>query len=109
MRPIDADLLLKFPFLQGRFDRKNGNPVYISAWETFKELVESQPILRIDGLTEYESKPHDNSRWIIHLEGEYSTVCECPDCGGWQNFWYDDLTKYCSRCGSCMEKEDGKE
>lgn len=109
MRPIDADLLLKFHFLQGKFDRENGDPHYIYAWETFKEVVEGQPILKEIPDIERDGTVIQDTKWVLVVAGEYCTVCECPDC---QEYVYVyegySFPNYCPNCGKEMveEKDD---
>ena len=102
MRPIDADFLLKMAFLAGRIDRKNGNPKYIAAWDTFREVVENQPTLKDFEPVDYEKleASYLNSRWKILYGDDYGTRCVCPDCEHEYVLYYDDPYEYCPHCGS---------
>lgn len=104
MRPIDADYLMKFPFLAGRFDRKNGNEHYIMAWETLQEVVADFPTLKDFEPVDYTklNEAYSNGRWLQILDGDYGTRCACPDCEHEFVMYYEDPYEYCPRCGSRM-------
>lgn len=107
MRPIDADLLLKLPFLRDNyFNREKGNRYYISAWETFKEWVEIQPTL--EGVYSHSgwSKVSDgNSKWLVQCSGESAITAVCPSCETWHTYQRGYMPNYCPNCGEKMVEE----